>query len=146
MEYYLNNAAAGNLYSDIRSKHWSGQLNPDRSFFSLNLGATIPDLDPSDAAQNYRASDFYVKDASYIRLKELRLSYNFDGKISKKLFLSDLSIFASAYNLLTLTRYNGLDPEVGKVYGTESNNVSLGIDHGNYPQSRTISLGFKIVL
>jgi len=147
MEYYLNNAAAGNLYSDIGSKHWSGQLNSDRAFSSLNLNASIPDLDPSDEAENYRASNFYVKDGSYIRLKELRLTYNFNEKINAKLFmLSNLSIFASAYNLLTFTRYNGLDPEVGKVYGTESNNVNLGVDHGNYPQARTLTLGFKIVL
>lgn len=146
MEYYLNNAASGNLYADIQSTHWSGQLKADRAFLPENLNATIPDLDPSDAARNFRASDFYVKDGSYMRLKELRLSYNFTKKICSKLFLSDLSLFISTYNLLTFTRYNGLDPEVGKVSGTEGNNLNMGVDHGNYPQARTVTFGLKLAL
>lgn len=146
MDYYLNNAAAGNVYSDIRSKHWSGQLKADREFYPLNLDASIPDLDPSDAARNFRASDFFVKDGSYIRLKELRLTYNFTEKICSKLQLSNLSVFLGAYNLLTFTHYNGFDPEVGKVVGTEGNNLNMGVDQGNYPQARTFTVGFKIVM
>lgn len=146
MEYYLNNAAAGNLYADIREKHWSGQVNSDRAFFPLNLNASIPDLDPSDAALNYRASDFYVKNGSYLRLKELRFTYNFDDKICSKLQVSNLAVFLGAYNLLTITGYNGFDPEVGRVVGTETNNLSMGVDHGNYPQSRTFTFGIKFVL
>lgn len=146
MDYYLNNAAAGNLYADIRSNHWSGQLREDRAFFPSNRTASVPDLDPTDAARNFRASDFFVKDGSYIRLQELRLTYNFDEKVISKLSLSGLSVFLSAYNLFTLTRYNGFDPEVGKVAGTESNNLNMGVDHGNYPQARTFTIGFKIAL
>ena len=146
MDYYLNNAADGNLYAGIRSKHWSGQLQSERQFFPLNLNADIPDLDPSDIARNFRASDFFVKDGSYIRLQELRLSYNFDKLISSRLHLSNLSVYLGAYNLFTFTRYNGFDPEVGKVVGTESNNLNMGVDHGNYPQARTYTVGFKMAL
>lgn len=147
MDYYLNNAAgSNNLYADIRNKHWSGQLAENRAFFPKNLNATIPDLDPTDATRNFRASDFFVKDGSYIRLKELRLTYNFDQKLISSLHLSNLAIFLGGYNLLTFTKYNGFDPEVGKVSGTEGNNLSMGVDHGNYPQSRTFTMGFKIVL
>jgi hypothetical protein len=146
MDYYLNNAAEGNLYADIRSQHWSGQVQTDREYFTLNLNASVPDLDPSDIARNFRASDFFVKDGSYIRLQELRVTYNFDKKISSKWQMSNISLFLSAYNLLTFTKYNGFDPEVGKVAGTESNNLSMGIDHGNYPQARTFTFGFKIAL
>lgn len=146
MDYYLNNAASGNLYADIRERHWSGQVRADREFFPLNLDASIPDLDPSDAARNFRASDFFVKDGSYLRLQEVRFTYNFDQAVSSKLHLNNLSLFLSAYNLLTFTRYNGFDPEVGKVTGTEGNNLNMGVDHGNYPQARTFTVGLKIVL
>ncbi|NDW10634.1 TonB-dependent receptor [Dysgonomonas sp. 520] len=146
MDYYLNNAASGNLYADIRSKHWSGQLRSDREFFPLNLNASVPDLDPSDAARNFRASNFFVKDGSYIRLQELRLTYNFDEKICSNLKLSNLSVFLGAYNLITFTSYNGFDPEVGKIAGTEGNNLNMGVDQGNYPQARTFTVGFKIVM
>ncbi len=147
MDYYLNNASGGNnLYSDIRNKHWSGQLAENRAFFPKNLSATVPDLDPSDSPRNFRASDFYVVDGSYIRLKELRLTYNFSEKLVSGLHLSNLSVFLGGYNLLTFTKYNGFDPEVGKVSGTEGNNLNMGVDHGNYPQSRTFTMGFKVVL
>lgn len=146
MDFYLNNAASGNLYADLRDRHWSGQVQSDREFFPLNLNASIPDLDPSDAAYNFRGSDFFIKDGSYIRLQEVRLTYNFDKTISSKLQMSDLSVFLGAYNLLTFTGYNGFDPEIGKVSGTEGNNLNLGVDHGNYPQARTFTVGLKIVL
>lgn len=146
MDYYLNNAASGNVYADLRSKHWSGQLTEDRAFLPLNTDASIPDLDPSDAAGNFRASDFFLKDGSYIRLKELRFTYNFDSKVCSKLQVTNLSVFIGGYNLLTITGYNGFDPEVGRVVGTETNNLSMGVDQGNYPQSRTFTFGLKFVL
>lgn len=58
MDYYLNNASSGNVYADIRNKHWSGQLIDDRKFFPRNLDASVPDLDPNDMPRNFMASDF----------------------------------------------------------------------------------------
>lgn len=146
MDYYLYNAAEGNVYADIREQHWSGQLSEDRMFFPKNLDATVPDLDPSDRARNFRASDFFVKDGSYVRLKELRLTYTFPKNLISKWRMSNLSLSLTAYNLLTFTAYDGFDPEVGKVVGTESNNLSMGVDHGNYPQARSFTIGLKIGL
>ena len=146
MDYYLNNAAEGNLYADIRRHHWSGQLRADREYAPLNLNASVPDLNPSDIGRNFRASDFFVKDGSYVRLQELRLTYNFAENIVSKMHLTNLSVYLGAHNLVTFTRYNGFDPEVGKMTGTENNNLSMGVDHGNYPQARTFTLGFKIGL
>lgn len=143
MDYYLYNAANGNCYSDLRGKHWSGQMTDNRSYFPLNTSATVPDLDPDDAARNFRSSDFLVKDGSYLRLKELRLSYSFKPALIKKLGLSSLVLSATAYNLLTFTKYDGFDPEVGKVDGTEENNLNMGVDHGNYPQARSFTFGIK---
>ena len=143
MDYYLYNAAEGNVYSDIRSKHWSGQVAENRAFFPLNTSASIPDLDPNDAARNFRSSNFFVKDGSYLRLKEVRFAYSFEPKLIKRLGLSELTLSVSAYNLLTFTKYDGFDPEVGKVDGSESNNLSMGVDHGNYPQARSFTFGLQ---
>ena len=60
--------------------------------------------------------------------------------------MSNLAVSFSAYNVLTFTGYDGLDPEVGKVVGTESNNLSMGVDHGNYPQARSFMIGLKLGL
>jgi hypothetical protein len=146
MDYYLNNAAAGNLYANIRQRHWSGQVSADREFFPLNLNASVPDLRTSDTGRNFRASDFLIKDGSYIRLQDVRLTYSWGETTLSKWRLSSLSVYIGAYNLLTFTRYNGFDPEVGKVAGTESDNLNMGVDHGNYPQARTFTMGIKIGL
>ncbi len=145
-DYYLMNAANGNVYADIRSQHWSGQVAENRQFFPLNTTASVPDLDKGDAARNFRSSDFFVQDGSYLRLKELSLTYNLPKSLISKWSMSNLSISLTGYNLLTFTNYRGLDPEVGKVVGTEGNNLSMGVDHGTYPQARAFLLGLKIGL
>lgn len=147
MDYYLYNAASGNVYADLRSKHWSGQIEGmGREYFALNTSATIPDLRNGDTNRNFRASDFFVHDGSYLRMKEVRLTYNVPEEILSKLKISNLSLSVSAYNLLTFTSYNGLDPEVGKVVGTEGNNLNMGVDQGNYPQARSFTFGIKLGL
>jgi hypothetical protein len=76
MDYYLYNAADGNVYSDLRSMHWSGQIaGMGREYYALNTSATVPDLRSSDTNRNFRASDFFIHDGSYMRLKQLTLNY-----------------------------------------------------------------------
>lgn len=146
MDYYLYNAANGNVYADLAETHWSGQMAENRKFLALNTDTNIPDLHNNDAARNFRASDFFIHDGSYLRLKEMRLTYTFPESILKKLKLSNLALSVTGYNLLTFTAYNGFDPEVGKVVGSEGNNLSMGVDHGNYPQSRSFTFGVKLGL
>lgn len=146
MDYYLCNAANGNVYADIREKHWSdgGEDVQGHSFWPANYNATVPDLSSNDAANNFRASDFFIKDGSYLRLKQLALTYNFPQSILNKLHISNLAVSLTGYNLLTFTGYDGMDPEVGKVVGTETNNLSMGVDYGNYPQARSFTFGVKL--
>ena len=120
---------------------------PDRSvpkpFPRGRIMLIVSPLRNNDKARNFRASDFFIQDGSYLRLKELRLTYTFPKSITGRLRLSDLALSLTAYNLLTFTGYDGFDPEVGKVVGTEGNNLSMGVDHGNYPQARSFTFGVK---
>lgn len=144
MEYYLNSAhGTGNVYADLRSKHWAGSYVDNRSFFPENPNGTVPDLDPADRPKNFRASDFYVKDGSYLRFQDIRLTYNLPEKFLEKIHMSSAAVYVSSHNLLTFTKYNGFDPEVGKNPGEEGNNLYMGIDHGNYPQVRSFMAGIK---
>ncbi|MBQ8046877.1 MAG: TonB-dependent receptor [Prevotella sp.] len=147
MDYYLYNASNGNVYADLRDQHWSGQIDGmGREYFPLNTNASVPDLRSGDRNQNFRASDFFVHDGSYMRLKEMRVTYNFPQSILSRLKVNTLALSLTGYNLLTFTSYNGFDPEVGKIVGTESNNLSMGVDHGNYPQARSFTFGVKLGL
>ena len=84
--------------------------------------------------KNLRVSDFYIEDGSYLRLKNLQLGYTLDPVLTKRVHIMNLRIYIAAQNLLTFTRYSGLDPEVG----------GWGIDCGIYPQPRTWYAGVNI--
>lgn len=88
-------------------------------------------------------SSRFVEDASYLRLKSLMLSYNLPLSLLERIKVKNLRIYASATNLWTLTNYKGYDPE-GNAYGGTTNIV--GVDDGNYPQTKTYLLGINIGL
>lgn len=86
-----------------------------------------------DPNQNTRVSSRYVEDGSYIKIKNINLSYT----LPKGVFGENLSlvkIFVSAQNLVTWTKYSGFDPEV----------PVNGVDNGTYPITRTVSLGLNV--
>lgn len=86
---------------------------------------------------NYRVSDLYIKDGSYMRLKNIQLGYTLPKSWTNKVFISSLRVYVAAENLLTLTGYEGFDPEI-------SYDASAGIDRGIYPQARTFTLGVNL--
>lgn len=98
--------------------------------------------------ENYRAggvgpigkhSSRVVEDGSYLRLKTLSLSYSVPKRLISPLFLKELNINVAAQNLLTFTKYSGLDPEVSVRNQTQTPNF----DFSSYPQSRTMVFGLK---
>lgn len=87
--------------------------------------------------KNYPDSDFWLEDASYIKLKNISLAYTFPRKMTK---FADIQLSFSAQNVFTLTRYTGMDPEVYNGGPNEYN----GVDLGAYPVPRTFSFGMKL--
>ncbi|WP_158861081.1 SusC/RagA family TonB-linked outer membrane protein [Lunatibacter salilacus] len=75
-----------------------------------------------------------ISDASYIRLKQVTLDYNVPASILQKVGIEQAKVFVQGLNLWTLTKYNGLDPEVN----------SLGSTYGTYPNSRQITAGLNL--
>ena len=94
----------------------------------------------TEATRNNVFSDYYVENGSFLRLRNLQLGYTVPEKISMKFKTESLRIYVAANNLLTLTRYQGFDPDVGSSGGT----LSAGVDYGFYPQARTIMGGIII--
>ncbi|MCX2450821.1 TonB-dependent receptor [Pedobacter sp. PLR] len=90
---------------------------------------------------NSRTSSRFVENASYLRLKTATLSYNFGEAFLGRMKMSKLTVFATGYNILTFTKYKGLDPEVSQ-YG--ANGPNMGVDYGTYPQSRSFLLGVNV--
>lgn len=124
------------LLSDVE-----GNFNRSREILNAwspdNRGSNIPILSKNDNNGNFStASDWYLEDASYLRLKNITLSYDLSDVFCKWSHLNDrnsrLSVFLSGENLATITRYSGMDPECG------------GWDALKYPVSRVFSLGVKL--
>jgi len=101
----------------------------------------VTDIPRVGNSANIHNSTRFVEDGSYLRFKTVTLSYDVDRSWLKKVRLSRLQAYATAQNLLTLTRYRGYDPEVN-AYGSSS--VQLGIDYGTYPQSKSVIFGLNV--
>ncbi|MNX91436.1 TonB dependent receptor [compost metagenome] len=80
-----------------------------------------------------------VEDGSYLRLKTLSLNYVIPARYVKALYLSNLTLNVAAQNLVTWTKYTGMDPEVS----TRNSILTPGYDYSSYPQARTIVFGLK---
>ena len=87
-----------------------------------------------------RFADFYVEDGSYVRLKNLNLSYNAPVKFLSFMKASQVKFFVTGTNLITFTKYSGYDPEVNLLL----NNLAGGCDYGNNPRPRTYSFGVNV--
>lgn len=105
---------------------------------------TLPRLTASDPNNNSRVSSFYLQSGSYLRLQNMTFGYTLPQKFLEKSKIKSLRFYFSAQNLLTFTKYTGYDPEIGQQYSGSGGNLDMGIDNGNYPQSRTLSLGANL--
>ncbi len=92
---------------------------------------------------NHLFSSRFVEDGSYLRVKALTLSYDFDSRVLSKAGIQSAKVYATGENLLTFTKYTGFDPEVNKYGG---NVFSRGLDDAIYPQLRKIIFGVTITL
>ena len=92
-------------------------------------------------------SSRWVQDGSFMRVKTVSLGYNIPKNLLRKAFLQTARVYVSGFNLLTLTKYTGYDPEVNTTYNNASNqsaNISLGHDFYTPPQARTIQVGINL--
>ena len=117
-----------NVTKDFYYNHWS----PDHP---SNTYGDYADRNPT----SYLASDYYVEDASYLRLKSVSLGYNLPSKILTTLNLNRARVYVTGNNLYTWTNYSGYDPEVN------SGNILLsGVDRISYPRASTILFGLNV--
>jgi TonB-linked SusC/RagA family outer membrane protein len=116
---------------DLLNNSWT----PDRT------NAEVPKAsNTSNFSTNTESCDYYIEDGSFLRLKNLQLGYTVPQNLLGKVNISSLRIYVQAVNLLTLTKYSGLDPELG---GDDRN---FGIDYGNYPNVKQYIFGINLVL
>ncbi|MCD0488298.1 TonB-dependent receptor [Pedobacter sp. MC2016-14] len=103
-----------------------------------NPNGKVPIISTSDANGNFNASDFYVENGSYLRLRNVTLGYTLPSSLTSKFKTGAVRIYATSNNLFTITKYSGFDPEIGM--------DNYGLDTGRYPQARSFMLGLSVNL
>ena len=121
--WYTEGGVSNGNYSNAVLGRWVGP----------GTSNTMPRVTLEDPNKNNRVSDRFVEDASYVRIKNLRIAYNVPARWSNLMNLKRAQLYVSSQNLLTITNYTGLDPEVGG-----------GVDLGFYPQARTFIAGITV--
>lgn len=107
---------------------------------SPDPAATVPIFESAaNFSTNGQSNSYYVEDGSYFRLQNLSIGYNFTPSLLSKVKLQRVRVFVSTNNLLTISKYQGIDPAVG---GNADTN--FGIDVGNYPLTRQFTGGLSI--
>ena len=91
----------------------------------------------TSSGKNFMASSQFLQDGSYVKVKNISLSYNIKKSVTK---FADVRLTVSAQNLLTFTKYIGYDPETSSA----SSDIDGAVDVGAYPNPRTISFGVQL--
>ena len=101
----------------------------------LGTSNSMPRIVLGDTPKNFRPSTLLVHDASFLRLRNLQVGYTLPAQLTRKAYIQRLRFYASFDNLLTITGYKGMDPEIGS---------TMGIDKGVYPQARVYTFGLNL--
>ena len=115
----------------------------DESWRPGKTDAKLP-IPRSNDVISSNPSTYYLEDGSYFRLKNIQLTYTIPSTITKKLGMGAASVYVQGQNWLTITKYEGLDPEVNlRNYGAGSDR-QIGVDEGTYPAFRSTNVGISL--
>ncbi|ASZ10172.1 TonB-dependent receptor [Chitinophaga pendula] len=121
--WYTEGGVSNGNYSQKVLERWTGP----------GTSNSMPRMIQNDPNQNQRVSDRFVENGSYLRIKNVRLSYRLPQRWTSYAHLQKIQLYTSVQNLATFTKYSGIDPEVGD-----------GVDYGYYPQARTFQFGINV--
>ena len=102
-----------------------------------NTGTDIPRIALNDPNINRRMSDRFIEDGSYLRLKNISIGYTVPT--ANLGAISNVRVYATAQNVLTITGYSGLDPEIGQI-----DQGLIGFDAGRYPIAKSFLFGVQV--
>ena len=135
-----------NALSKVRNYARVEKIDPNgaddfRNLHVVGGDPTLPRVSASTTNGNTRLSDRYIEDGSYIRLQNISLGYTLPKKWVNSLNLQNVKVYVNLQNVYTWTKYDGLDPEVGSLWGDV---LKTGIDYGRYPSPRIYTFGLNV--
>lgn len=149
LNIFFQGAYGGDIFNLTRVQLLNGDSNALRdvldSWTPTNTDSNIPRVVGNRGRE---ISSRFVEDGSYTRLKNIALGYSVPSAVAEKLKMSGIRLSVSAQNLLTFTKYSGLDPEVS-YFGagggnSASGNTTQGFDFGNFPTVRSVNFSLNL--
>ena len=129
-------SSQGKGKSNILLEAWTPE-NPNAKYPKAQINSSFS----ADGVVN----SYYLENGSFLKMRSLILGYNMKPSAIEKLGVSGLRVYLQAANLFTITKYTGLDPELGGSLSGSESSASFGIDYGNYPgNQQTFILGLNI--
>jgi hypothetical protein len=129
--YAFSQKEIGNILPDLVEGRWiDSSISGTEA--TMNPNASYPRLSYGGNSNNYRASTFWLRNGSYLRLKTLEIGYNLPQKWVNKIYSKNIRLFFIGTNLLTFSEFKLWDPEMGSTTGA------------HYPLAKTFSFGFNI--
>mgnify|MGYP003624635228 CR=1 FL=1 len=150
LSIFFQGSQGGDIFNLTNVQLNNGDANTTRDYYNnawtpTNTNTNTPRVGNNS---NREISSRFVEDGSYIRLKNIALGYNLPSDITEKLGLQRVRFSVSAQNLLTFTKYSGLDPEVSYFGGSGVNdvkaNTAQGFDFGNYPTVKSVNFSLNV--
>ena len=130
------NTFQGNRSKDILYNSWkkSGDV------------AKLPRLNSGDATSQ-QVSSYFIEDGSYLRIRNIQLTYTLPASVLKKIGLSTAQLYVQGQNLCTITKYTGLDPDISlRTSGNNNQDIHMGIAEGAYPVAKSYLVGLRLGL
>jgi TonB-linked SusC/RagA family outer membrane protein len=118
-----------NMYAETINR-WNGP----------NTSNEIPRMTTKRDNLNHRTSDLFIEKGDFLRLKNLTIGYTLPDQVTQSIGISNWRLYITGQNVLTLTGYSGMDPELGYVDG----NLQANVDYAQYPQARTFIFGTSV--
>ena len=167
LSFFINGSVGGDIYNLVRQQHtntqgWGNKMSEVANYAVVDMidpNGSATDIsnvyvsNPSTASvqrisaagtslnDNNRVSSRFVEDGSYIRLKNISLSWNLPKKWLTPLTLDWVQVYGTIQNLFTISGYDGYDPEIGAVGQSV---ILQGIDNYRYPSQRIYTVGLKV--
>ncbi|RAJ28547.1 TonB-dependent receptor [Pedobacter cryoconitis] len=114
------------------------------SWTPQNHNASAPIQETSNSfSTNAVPNSYFVENGSYLRLKNAQIGYSFNSARLQKIGVNKLRVYLSGANLFTITKYSGVDPEIGTSSET-GQQTAYGVDDGSYPSQRTFLVGLNL--
>ena len=134
MQSFQNRSFVGvqNVSKEFYDNHWT-PTNPSNTYSRASYN--------DDAAGSNVPSSAWIEDGSFTKLKNLTVGYTLPTSLITKYSISKVRVYVSSQNLFTITKYSGLDPEIGIQGGNATQN---GVDNGTYPGSKFFTFGLNV--